>query len=196
MSQATREAIPEDAVTAILARAAELDRTARDAVSVDVIRSAAIEAGIAPAAVDRALEELATGRRPDPVPPRPPAATTPPAPEPASRLSRWLRRIWGPVKMGLFTFVLGAAATAEDAAALFAWAVWILITAVLAFRARRRGEAGQFQLTTVVMAAAMLVGYGGAGGGPEGATIYLFTGIVLLVVGTGVATLGRPDRDR
>ncbi len=49
--------IPEESVEPILSRAAELDRRARETVEVDVVRSAAIEAGISLDAVNQAVAE-------------------------------------------------------------------------------------------------------------------------------------------
>ena len=47
--------IPEERVSAILKRAAELDRKVQESVELDAIRAAAVEAGISLSAVDRAL---------------------------------------------------------------------------------------------------------------------------------------------
>ena len=49
--------IPEERVSAILTRAAELDRKVQESVELDAIRAAAVEAGISLSSVDRALEE-------------------------------------------------------------------------------------------------------------------------------------------
>ncbi|HEX9107496.1 MAG TPA: hypothetical protein VF832_09715 [Longimicrobiales bacterium] len=61
MGARDRDRVPEESVEPILARAAELDRHKRETVSVDVLRSAALEAGISPDAVDRAVQEYSAG---------------------------------------------------------------------------------------------------------------------------------------
>lgn len=59
-----RDFVSEDEAHRVLARAVELDARATSDVSVEQLRAVAAEAGIAPEALDRALQELRAGRLP------------------------------------------------------------------------------------------------------------------------------------
>jgi len=190
MTDETTARIPEDRVAAILARAAELDRATRETMGTDVLRAAALEAGISPAAVDRALEEYAAGR-----------ATGSPAPvgeagsEAAGRWRRWvgrLGRIVRPLALGgvaLFTGVLiaevGAGGTPLLLIGLAAWAAY----AVRVVRHRRRaGRAGGYIAAMAAIAVGGMIGFGGGGG--DLVELLLVTGLALTIGGTLAIKLG------
>ncbi|HUP87942.1 MAG TPA: hypothetical protein VM100_01185 [Longimicrobiales bacterium] len=59
MTEQNKAGVPEDRVATILQRAAEIERLPAT-VQPEMIRAAALEAGISPDAIDRALEEFAT----------------------------------------------------------------------------------------------------------------------------------------
>jgi hypothetical protein len=60
----SNERISDVKAREILQRAAEIDRAASEAVSIDTLRAAAHEAGIAPSSFDAALAEHASGAVP------------------------------------------------------------------------------------------------------------------------------------
>ena len=98
------QAVPEDRVATILARAAELDRTATPTVGTEAIRTAAIEAGISASAVDRALEEYASSS----LPALPLAAPEEQPEGNQPKWRRWVSRVKRPLTLGLLSLVSGA----------------------------------------------------------------------------------------
>lgn len=190
MTDHTAARIPEDRVAAILARAAELDRATRETMGTDVLRAAALEAGISPAAVDRALAEYAAGRESDSLAPPGEAES-----ESGGRWRRWLDRLGRVVRplalggvalvAGVLIAEVGAGGTPLLVAGLVAWAVY----AVRAVRRRRTaGRVGGYIAAMVAIAVGGMVGFGGAGG--DLVELLLVTGLALTLGGALAIKLG------
>ena len=195
MSRPAADTIPEDRVASILARAAELDRSRRETVSVDAIRTAALEAGISPDSVDRALEEYAAGSTL-------PASRTETAEPPRQRAPRFarvrdlLRRMRGPLKLGALAFVVGLSGAAGEAAIVIGLGAWLVVSGILIVKRRPARTARGFILRTVVMTLALGLGFA-AGEVDEDAIAALFLlAAPLLVAGTLLIKVRLPRRFR
>lgn len=180
MTSRPPERIPEEKVATILARAAELDRDAREMVDLDAIRTAALEAGISLKAVDAALAEYATGAVP--------AAAPQPDREEAPRWKRALRRLVSPVAHGLAALALGSFIGAAGAGneplivggyVAFFYAVWRLIR-----KHRPTRTVWVYQLAVAFTTFAGILGFSGAGGDGEVAAVFAVVGAALFVAGS------------
>jgi hypothetical protein len=176
--------IPEDRVTRVLARAAELDRGPA-VLSLDTIRAAAIEAGISSSAVDQALEEYAAAQTRDLAP-----VAMPEQPRPRGRLRRWLRKLAEPLQFAAVAFALGLAASVDEVMVPLVFVAWIAIAVRLLFRMRRTGRTGTFQLTTVLMTLAICFANVSVEGDEDVLSVFLVTGIALFVAGATLAHWG------
>jgi hypothetical protein len=168
------QTIPEERVHAILARAADLDRTT---FTVDALRAAALEAGISREAVDQAIEEFAATRLP-----AVPAPSAPPPKE--SRWQRWKTAFRQAAVIAPISFIVGSFA-GPDAFAGFAWIGVVGAALYLIARHRPSRRAGIFQLHLAVMTAFITLGM--ASFAPHQDAVMAFigaSGLVLFVIGT------------
>lgn len=178
--------IPEDRVATILTRAAELDRSAPDTVGLDVIRAAAMEAGISAVAVDRALTEYVAGEAPQ---------THASDRERQPRTGRgWVARLLRPVKHGAVALVAGALAgsVGEGAGPLvaagtaaFLYASWRLIRL---YRPSRRMLG--FQAAVAAMTLGAAGGFAAANSHYTVAEPLLMVGGVVILVGSIAIRVG------
>ena len=174
--------IPEERVPGILARAAELDR---QTISIDALRAAALEAGIGVAAFEQAIAEYAQASS------GPVAAAPEVVAEAPRRTWRyWLGRVVEPLKLGALALFIGILGTRDVTMATVA-VCWLIGTSgYLAWRDRGRGNAGRFQVDTLVMSALMFLGMAGVGG-DESALAYVATfTIALLILGSLIVHFG------
>jgi hypothetical protein len=173
--------IPEDSVATILARAAELDRSARETVGLDVIRAAALEAGISAGAVDRALAEYSA--TPAEVGPEVEAAGVEADERP--RWRRWLGRIATPLKLGAAAFLGGilAGGIGEEPVLLLAWLAFVYLGVRLARRVRPSRRLRGFAVSMVLMTVAAMLGLGAVEANEDAIIAAFMTGPLLLVLG-------------
>jgi len=175
--------IPEERVPAILARAAELDR---QTISIDALRAAALEAGISASAFEEALAEYAQAGN------APLAAARDVVAEPPHRRGwrYWVGRVVEPLKLGALALFIGILGTRDVTMATVA-VCWLIGTSgYLAWRDRGRGNAGRFQVSTLVMSALMFLGMAGMGR-DEKALAYVATfSLALLILGTLIVHFG------
>ena len=194
MSRPAADPIPEDRVASILARAAELDRSRRETVSVDAIRTAALEAGISPDSVDRALEEYAASA--------PPAtrieAAEPPRQRPPrlARVRRLLLRMAGPMKLGALAFVVGLSGAAGEGAVVIGWGAWLVVSGILIVKRRPARRARGFILRMVVMTSALGLGFAAGEVDDEVIGTLFAVAAPLLVAGTLLIKVRLPRRFR
>jgi|SRR5690606_10773462 len=143
-------AVPDSAIGRVLARAAELD-AAQDSVSIDELRRIALDAGLAPDAVERALREFQAG-----------LLTATPRPVPRTKsggiLSYWTSLL---VPVGALTgFMSGAV---DDLAFITVPGLVMAVTAA-ALEHRERGSTGKYvlvaALTWLVFGISVCIGLG------------------------------------
>jgi hypothetical protein len=186
------ERVPEERVGAILRRAAELDRKAGDSVDLDAIRSAALEAGISLAAVNRALEEYAAGSPPIPIPAvvRSAEQTAPPR-----GLRRWLRKLVDPLKFAVAGWVLGLTGGAGEVAVVVPWVGLLYVAWLLIKRYRPTQDTVAFVVSTSLLTIGTLIGYAVVAGDEDVLSVLLLTGIALLPVGSAaIKWMGRSEQ--
>ncbi|HEX6064445.1 MAG TPA: hypothetical protein VFZ04_09520 [Longimicrobiales bacterium] len=180
--------IPEERVPAILARAAELDR---QTISIDALRSAALEAGISASAFEEALAEYARAADVSR-----PAMREVVAEPPRRNWRYWLRRVAEPLKLGALAWFIGVLGTRDVTMATVA-VCWLIGTAgYLAWRDRGRGNAGRYQVTTLVMSALMFIGMAGVGGDQAALAYVLTITIALLILGSLIVHVGDEREDK
>jgi hypothetical protein len=178
----TSNNIPEERVPAILARAAELDR---QTITMDALRVAALEAGISEAAVDQALAEYTQSGMATFTVTRDVVTETP-----RRGWRYWLRRVAEPLKLGALAWFIGVLGTRDVTMATVA-VCWLIGTAgYLAWRDRGRGNAGRFQVSTLVMSALMFIGMAGVGGDEKALAYVLAVTIALLILGSLIVHFG------
>lgn len=182
------ERIPEDRVATILARAAELDRSTRETVDTHVIRGAALEAGISPAAVDRALEEYAKGRGTDDA-----AVARDGAPRERSRWRRWGRKLVRPLALGIGALVLGILTAEAEALLVLLPLVWLAYAARLAWRSRPARRARRYLVTMAALGGGGFFGFIAANGDEDAAVFVFFFALALMAVGSLVIKVGRRE---
>lgn len=172
--------IPEERVATILARAAELDRTARETVGLDVIRAAALEAGINDAAVDRALAGYAAGRTAEESAVGEPAAEAP-------RWRRWLRTLTTPITLGVgalaLSSLLGSTGEGGEPLMVVGWLAFVTVAIRLARRIRPSRRIRGYVVSMAFMTFGTLLGLGGVEADEDYLIVFMVTGVVMLVVG-------------
>ncbi len=173
MTSHSGKGIPEEKIAGVLARAAELDR---QLVSVDVLRSAALEAGIGTDAVNQAIAEYEAGVNRV-------AVTGAVAPKTAVGWRRFLRKAWPVAKLAAIALVLGAVAGGADRLILVSVLASIGITAYLA-RGTRHDEVRDFQLKSTVLTVAMTIGLQLITRDGEVLSLLAVLGILQLLFGT------------
>jgi hypothetical protein len=166
--------IPEDKVAGLLARAAELDR---QRISVDALRSAALEAGINAAAVDQAIAEYEAGIN------RVPAPRDVAAEKPGRGWRGWLRNAWPVAKLAALGLALGMFGGMEDGLIALSLTATCGLTIFLARRARA-DEATDFQLKTTVLTITLAVGFHLVAADGEISGLLMFVGILQLLLGS------------
>ena len=170
--------VPEEKIGALLARAAELDH---QAITLDALRSAAIEAGISSAAVDQAFAEY--------------TASIAPAPEAREtgrtsrldRLKQWAFKIAQPLVCGALSVVFGVLAGRTEPLMALGVIAWVTIAARLATQARTEKSSGLFQVTILLMTIGARVGFYESNGAlmpSDRITFMTILGIVLFLLGT------------
>ena len=190
-SKTPPDRIPDEGIAPILARAAELDRTARDSVPRNAVTIAALEAGIGLEAVETALEEYAAGA----IQPAPAA----PVEQSGGRLPRWARPLANSVKYAW----LGAAAgwlgiviedappgAGTDPGFLIPLLAMLFVAGRIVLRDRPTRSASPFLLTFGAMAFGVLVGSLTVNDGSGIVEFLLLVALALLVLGTGAIKLG------
>lgn len=192
--------IPEDRVPAILARAAELDRDRHESISVDALRTAALDAGISPSAVDAALEEYAAraDARLEVSPP-----TTEASEERGPRFGR-VRRFFRkagaalkhPLKLGGMLFVLGLTGAAGEGMVVAGWAVWLLLSGRMIWRQRPSRRASPFALSLLFMTVGLAIGFAAAEVDEEAIAMLFAVGMPLLALGSLIIKAQLPRRFR
>lgn len=192
--QLPTDGIPEDRVATILTRAAEIDRTMRETISVDALRTAALDAGISPAAVDTALEEYAAG-----------LVGAGPAPEPerkprVGRIRGFFRRaaraMVEPLKLGAIAFGLGLLGGTGEAVFLIGYAGLLFMGWRLARKYRPARRARGFLGSMVVLTLGLVFGFA-AGQVDEDVIAALFgLAIPLAIAGTLYIKVRLPKRWR
>lgn len=195
-SAAPTDRIPEDRVSSILARAAELDRDRRDTLSVDALRTAALDAGISPAAVDAALDEYAARMELDPA-----ADAGAGDGEPRfARTRRFFRRatkaLRKPLQLAGLFFLLGIAGAAGEGVVILAWAAWLLMAGRLILKHRPARKARRFALPLVLMTFGLAFGFLVAEVDEEAAAMLFVVAAPLLVLGTAIIKARLPRRFR
>jgi hypothetical protein len=176
--------IPEERVSAILKRAAELDRRVQESVELDAIRAAAVEAGISLSAVDRALEEYAAAMV---------AASqmAPPQAQPKpGRLRRWLDNLHAPLKLSNMLKYAGLGALSGlitatgEVGIVFCLFALILAAIRIVLQDRPSGRARRFLLNMSVMTGAALFFYALTGDADEDLLSFIaMVGLTLLPLG-------------
>lgn len=183
--------IPEERVATILARAAELDRTARETVGLDVIRAAALEAGINEAAVDRALAEYAAGRTVEESAAEEPAAEVP-------RWRRWLRKVTTPIMLGVgalaLSSLLGSTGDGGEPLMVVGWLAFVTVAIRLARRIRPSRRIRGYVVSMAFMTFGTLLGLGGVEADEDYLILFMMTGVVMLVAGGLFIKLRRRNR--
>lgn len=187
--------IPEERVAMILARAAELDRTTHETVGLDALRSAALEAGISPASVDRALEEYAAGEIGRE------ASAADPGTHARSTGFRWLGFRWlagklrRPVLQGAIAFLLAAliGSTGSGGGPLIVLGLlaWVGLTLRQAWKDRPTRTAGHHLLRTALTTLGIILGTAVSVGDDGFIALALVIGAALLGSGT-LLIKGRP----
>ena len=182
--------IPEDRVPAILARAAELDRAVRESTGIDAIRAAALEAGISQAAVDRALDEYAAAELA-----RESGNEEGEAGTGESFRRRWARRLRRPLTWGLAAFGLGIVGglAGEEVMVVAGFVAFVVAAGRLALRLRPARRARGFIATLIPMTLRAMVGFGSVEGDEDVVIALLMVGIALLVSGTTLIKVRRPE---
>lgn len=175
--------IPEERVSAILKRAAELDRKVQESVELDAIRAAAVEAGISLSAVDRALEEYAAGR----VAASQMATQAPPK---QGWLRRWLKHLNAPLKLSDTLKYAGLGALAGlitatgEVGIVFALFALVLAAFRIVLQDRPSGRARRFLINMSLMTGAALFFYALTGDADEDLMSFIaMMGATLLPVG-------------
>lgn len=195
-TRAPIDRIPEERVPGILARAAELDRDRRDTLSFDALRSAAVDAGINPAAVDAALAEYAARTEGDP------AADVDAGPrQPRSgRIRRFFRRaasaLKSPLKLAGIFVLLGLTGAAGEGGVILAWAAWLLMTGRLVLKHRPARKVRRFVLPMVFMTLGLAFGSLIAEVDEDAVAILLGLAVPLLVLGSTIIKVRLPRRFR
>ena len=146
-------AVPEQQVRAILARAAELERTA-PAVTLDTIRAAALEAQINPVAIEQAVAEYLAGQTRTAV--KKPRDT-------AAGWRTWLKKTANRFELTGLGFVLGFASVVGEAFLPVALIACIATAVRLTWQDRKTGSAtrmlaGLGKITAGVTAAWIALG--------------------------------------
>ncbi len=178
--------VPEERVSAILTRAAELDRNARETVELDAIRTAALEAGISLAAVNLALEEYEAGT----ATPAPSVARNEAHAEAAGgRMRRWLHKLVRPLKYAALGMILGLLGATGEAAFVIPLFGLLYAAARLVWRGRATGRARAFLACVLAMTVGAVFGFGAPGGDEDALAVLLVTGLALLPAGTAVIKL-------
>ena len=174
--------IPEEEVAAILERAAELDRAARESFDVEAIRTAALEAGISRAAVDRAMDEYLAGD----VVPRAAAVEEPKRAPRGRRLRGWLRALGRPALHGLVALMIGAfiGGTDEEVLYLLGFVGWLAFAGVQVWRRRSERRAGGYLGSMALVTLGALVGAAATGGDEDFLAMIPFAGLLLSGYGT------------
>lgn len=174
--------IPEDEVAAILTRAAELDRETRESFDLEAIRTAALEAGISRAAVDRALEEYFDGQ---------PGLEVEAAPDGERvrrprRFRRWLGRVARPVAHGLVALAIGAfiGGADEEVLTILGFMAWLGFAGVQVWRRRPSRRARGFLASMALVTFGGVLGFGAAGGNEEALVGGLFFAAAVSGYGT------------
>lgn len=156
-TQLPSQAIPEDRIAAILARAVEIDRTTRETVTVDALRAAAMDAGISVDALDTALAEYAAGQVAPVVAPAPPAAGRG---RRFARVRALFARLAGPLKFAALGLGLGILAGIGEGAFVLGFGALIFVAGRLTVRFRPARRARGYMLRVVLMAVGLASGMG------------------------------------
>jgi hypothetical protein len=171
--------VPEEKIGAILARAAELDH---QVVTLDALRSAAVEAGISSAAIDQAFTEYAAS-----IAPTTQAGDVDAKPSRLERFKRWAFRIGQPVVCGALSVFFGVLSGRTEPLMALAIIAWVTIAARLALHAREERSSGLFQITMLLMTIGVRVGFYESNGSlmpSDRITFMTVLGIVLFLLGT------------
>ena len=172
MTSQRHTGIPEDKIAGVLARAAELDN---QFVSIDALRSAAIEAGIGEKAVDQAIAEYEAGVN---------HAVIMRDVAPAKRGWRgWLRKAWPVARLAALGLTLGIFGGMEEGLIALSLTATCGLTIFLARRARPH-EAPDFQLETTVLTITLATGYQLTSANGEISGLLMFVGILQLLLGS------------
>lgn len=151
-----------------------------------MIRSAALEAGIGQASVDRALEEYAAGRTGD-FAPHVRSNTVDAEGSRGARWRRWRRKLVTGLRFAVPTFVLAVLISegGEGTGPLIVlgWMALVGVAARLAWKRRPTGRARGYLLRVGLMFFAALFGFAAAGGDEDVVALLLATAIALVVLG-------------
>ena len=179
--------IPEERVSAILTRAAELDRKVQEGVELDAIRAAAVEAGISLSSVDRALEEYAADMASTHVE----SATLAP-PEPGL-MRRWLGRFTDHFKYSLLGLLSGLIATRGESAITIPLIVLFLVALRIILQDRPTGRIHRFVEILTLTTLAASFGYISEGNADEEVVAFMLTlSAALLPIGVlAIKTVAR-----
>lgn len=186
------QGIPEERVAAILARAAELDRTRIETIGLDAIRNAAIEAGISGSAIDLALEEYAANELGD-------VAPEPARPRPGTwreRIAGWWHRLKEPLALGGIAFAAGIVAGGGEAIVPLAIVVSLGMVIRAAVRARRVRRFRGYALRTVLITIGLTLGFAGSGVDDDAFVTVFISGLPALVLGFAFVKARLPERFR
>lgn len=158
--------IPEERVGIILKRAAELDSLT---ISLDTLRSAALEAGISEDALDRAIGEYEAR-----------ANAPAPAPKPKAWKS-WFKRGVDSAKLFVFSTVVGAVSTTAEFLVPLAAMFWIYFIVNLARKSKDK-SAAPFVLANIAITFGLMLGVAAFDGERIAGTVFAF-GALTTVVG-------------
>jgi hypothetical protein len=171
--------IPEEKVAALLARAAELDR---QVLTLDAVRSAALEAGISERAFDAAVAEFEGVAMPSV-----PKGAVANRPALLNRVMRWYQKITEPILLGVISFGCGMLAGRAEPLMLIGLVAWVAIIGRLALRGRDERSSGIFQVSTILTTLGLIAGFDTVHGyfaGPERLSVIALMGVAMFVLGT------------
>ena len=171
--------VPEEKIGALLARAAELDH---QVITLDALRSVALEAGISSAAIDEAFAEYAAS-----IAAPTPATDSVIKPSRLERFKQWAFKLGQPVVCGALSVVFGVLAGRPEPLMALGIVAWVTIAIRLAMHAREERSSGLFQLTMLLMTIGVRIGFQQSTGPlmpSDRINFMTVLGIVLFALGT------------
>lgn len=174
--------IPEDRVATILARAVDIDRTTRETISVDALRTAALDAGISASALETALEEYASAS----VPADPADEPTRERPRRFGRFRAFLRKLVSPLRLGGIAFGVGMLAALGQGTIAIAVGLWGIMVVRLVLRYRPARRARGYVAHLALMTLGLTLGLAAGGLGDGSLVLMVPLGLAALLAGVAI----------